>query len=197
MAINTSSTGSTVYTSSATATWYTGTGTSTSTSIGTCAPLIDVSVYDSTNIINGDIEVLSNSNIKLPDGTIIEVDKNGNFKIEDKDSKVVYKSNSIREFNKYMNASDLLEDFIEDLGKANVKQGEVLAIPIEMFINWIIHKSAEQDGDEIPKDIPSLEDNSYKHPRCKCCGKFIKKEIVAKGLYFCNGSHYQKYMEKI
>jgi len=187
--------------------WYnttSGTSTSTATNIsitnctfvssGGTAIYIDADssfVHD-----NGNIQVHNGSVLELPDGTIINVDDNGNFEILDDDAKIIYKANRVREFNRYMNASDLLEAFIEDLGKANVKQGEVLSVPIEMFINWIIHKSAEQDGDSIPQDIPSLEDNKYKHPQCKCCGRFIKKSLFAKGLHFCDGDHYQKYIEK-
>lgn len=182
-------------TNSTNGTWYTvGSGTTSGTS-GTVSST-NISVYDDNKIVDGEATINPDSTLSLPDGSIIEVDSNGNFTIEDKDSKVIYKANRVREFNRYINASDLLEAFIEDLGKSGIKQGEVLSIPIEMFINWIIHKSAEQDGEVIPKDIPSLEDNRYKHPKCKYCGCFIKKEIFAKGLQFCDGDHYQKYLEK-
>ena len=187
---------STGTTSTASTAWYNTTTGVISTSNSNSSSVIDITSYDTKSLVQGEAEVFADSSLKMPDGTVIDVDSSGNFKIEDKDAKVIYKSNSIREFNRYMNASDLLEAFIGDLGKANIKQGEVLAIPIEMFINWIIHKSAEQDGDDIPQDIPSLEDHRYKHPRCKCCGKYIRKDLFAKGLRFCDGSHYQKYLEK-
>lgn len=94
--------------------------------------------------------------VKMPDGSTIEVDNQGNYKILDEDAQVTYKGNRLREFNKYINASDLLEDFIKDLGVAGIKQGEVLGVPIEFFINWLIHKAAEQDGDPVPEELSYL-----------------------------------------
>jgi len=188
-------------------TWYS-TNSGTLTTTGTTASFTNCTFVSSNGTAiyinadsslvhdNGNIQVHNGSILELPDGTIINVDDDGNFEILDANAKITYKANRVREFNKFMNASDLLEAFIEDLGKANVKQGEVLNIPIEMFINWIIHKSAEQDGDDTPDDIPALTDMRYKHPQCKCCGRFIKKDLINKGLNFCNGDHYQKYMDK-
>jgi len=164
------------------ATWYNaGTATSTTTALSTATTssftnctfisnsgtAVYIDIDSNLSVRNGNIKVNNGSILELSDGTVIKVDINGNFEVLDKDAIIIYKANRVREFNKYVNASDLLENFIEDLGKVGIKQGEVLTIPIEMFINWIIHKAAEQDGDEIPQDIPSLEDNRYKHPKCK------------------------------
>lgn len=178
---------------------YIGTSASALTTLSTI-PTNSIVYYtdiELDNKLSGNIKVDHNSKLELPDGTIIDLDNSGNFEIIDKDAKIIYKANRTREFNKFINASDLLENFIKDLGKVNIRQGEVLNIPIEMFINWIIHKSAEQDGDSVPNNIPALNNNKYKHPKCKCCGRFIKKELVSKGLNFCNGNHYQKYIERL
>jgi hypothetical protein len=132
--------------------------------------------------------------VELPDGSILEIDLNGNYRILDEQAQVTYKANRVREFNRYINASDLLEDFIRDLGVAGIKQGEVLGVPIEAFINWIIHRAAEADGDPVPAEIPRLEDQARKrhHPRCRCCGRFIRRKQADSGLLFCNGEHYQR-----
>ena len=86
---------------------------------------------------------------KLPDGSNLVVDFNGNYEIVDYKAKVTYKSNNIREFNKFVNSSDVLEAFIRDAGKAGVKQKEVFNLPIELFINWLIVRAAEKDGEAV------------------------------------------------
>lgn len=145
--------------------------------------------------IGGHVDVSRGAQLNLPDGSKLHVQHDGNFKIDDSNAKVTYKSNNVREFNKFMNASDLLEDFIKDLGKVGIKQNQFLNIPIEAFINWLIHRAAEQDGDPPPQDVKLLEDEAQerKHPKCLHCGKFISPDLPAQ---FCNGDHYQQYIER-
>jgi hypothetical protein len=130
--------------------------------------------------------------LKLPDGSVLKIDSSGNYKIEDKNAKITYRANNIREFNRFLNASDLIESFIKDLGVVGVKQDQVLNIPIELFINWLIIKSAEQDG-ENPPDVPKLEIKLK--PRCKHCGRFMTKNREKIG--FCNVDHFSKYENKV
>jgi hypothetical protein len=87
----------------------------------------------------------------LPDGSKLVIDFNGNYEIIDHNAKVTYKSNNIREFNKFVNSSDVLEDFIRDVGKLGVKQKDVFSLPIELFINWLIIRAAEKDGEPVSK----------------------------------------------
>lgn len=134
--------------------------------------------------------------IELPDGTIIKVDDTGNFVINDANSKVVYRGNNIREFNRFLNASDLLEQFIKDMGLVGVKQDEILNVSIGLFINWLIVRSAEQDGEEVPPDIKKVEYKKDK-PRCKCCGRFLSNNRFKAGLLFCNSDHFEKYEHKL
>lgn len=143
------------------------------------------------DVVNQKINVKHGWSLETPDGTIINVDNNGNIEIKDDNAKIVYKANRIREFNRFLNASDLLEDFIRFIGSKGVKQDEVLNIPIEVFINWLIIEAAVVDGEEPPM----LPLNNKEYPRCLTCGKFIKKSLaqVAK---FCNPDHYSKYLLK-
>lgn len=143
------------------------------------------------DIQNQKIKAKHGWSIETPDGTLIKIDNNGNIEIEDDNAKIVYKANRIREFNRFLNASDLLEDFIRFIGSKGVKQNEVLNIPIEIFINWLIIEAAKEDGEEPP--ILPLNNKDY--PRCLICGRFIKKSLaqVAK---FCNPDHYSKYLLK-
>lgn len=94
--------------------------------------------------------------IKLPDGTIVKVDDLGNFKIEDKDAKVVYQAQRMREFNPFVNASDLLSSFIRDVGALGITREELSKLPIPLFINWLVIKAAERDHDPIPDDVTPL-----------------------------------------
>ena len=59
--------------------------------------------------------------IDLPNGAVLEIKKSGNIKITDVDSKVTYKACGVREFNRFINASDLFQDFIKFLGSKGVK----------------------------------------------------------------------------
>ena len=131
--------------------------------------------------------------IELKDGTILDIDNKGNFKIIDKDAKVTYKSNNVREFNEYINASNLVEKFIRFLGSNyKVRQDQVLKIPIELFIIWLIAEAAEKDGEPAPietKLIPEKLSNRHKG-RCRYCGKFIPKKLIMAGINFCNQIHF-------
>lgn len=93
----------------------------------------------------------------LPDGATLRIAVDGSYAIEDENAKVLYRACRVREFNPYINASDLLEAFITEVGKYDgVNQGDVLALPIEAFINWIILEAAKRDGDPID-DLPTVE----------------------------------------
>jgi hypothetical protein len=100
---------------------------------------------------------------------------------------------------RYLNASDLLEEFIKDIGALGIRQSEVLAVPIELFINWLIVKSAEEDdkADEV-KDIPKLPSafSTYRRDRCRCCGRFVTAQARKMDMYFCSGEHYSKFMSR-
>jgi len=149
--------------------------------------------YSNENLIGIEVipEILhpdKKMKILMKDGTIIEIDNDLNYIILDQDAKVTYKGNRIREFNKYINASDLLEHFITDMGKLGANQSNILSTPIEIFINWLILKAAQQDGDILPEQ-PKL----IQKPKCKLCGKFILQQLADKGFNFCNPAHSEKY----
>ena len=84
-----------------------------------------------------------------------------------------------REFNTYINASDLLDEFIRFLGTEGVKQGEVMDLPLELFIKWLIVRSCEADGEEPPLQLPPVKKCLAKpQPRCVKCQRYMRKEIV-------------------
>lgn len=129
--------------------------------------------------------------LRFPDGTVIEVEANGSFTINDKNAKVVYKANRSRNFNPFLNASDKLEDFIKFCGQAGVKQDEVLNIPIKHFIGWLIVESAKADHEPTP-DIPLLPDlRKENRPHCLVCGRFMSKKLKARKIEFCRPSCFE------
>lgn len=143
----------------------------------------------------------------MPDGSVIAVDELGNYKIEDSDAKVIYQANRVREFNPYVSASDLLEKFIREVGQLDgIDQGEILRLPIEPFINWLILQAAKRDGDST-KDLPSVEEAlpkqlalpapSWYRPRCDVCKRFIKKTWADAKIAFCSPAHMQLRLAKL
>lgn len=132
--------------------------------------------------------------IRLPDGTVIDVEANGSFTINDKDAKVTYRANRVRDFNSFVNASDKLEAFIQFCGQIGVRQGEMLDIPIKHFIAWLIVEAALADG-EKPDDIAKLPDlRQHIKPRCKC-GRFLSRKHVERKVAFCRTVCLEKQLE--
>ncbi len=146
--------------------------------------------------------------LELPDGTIIEVKDDGSYAVVDADAKVKYKGNPLREFNRYINASDLLEEFVDFVGSVGGidKQG-FFDLPVELFIRWLVIRAAEADGDDAPEDEAvlkaSLAPKALPAPapkvwrNCKCCGKFVTKKKAEHGLFFCSTEHYERFSDKV
>lgn len=140
------------------------------------------------------------NNYILPDGSVILLDDDGNYRIEDSEAEVVYKANRVREFNPYINASDLLEAFIGDLGKAGVKQTEVLHVPIDAFIHWLVYKASERDGDVHEGMAPvlrALPAPKLVLPRCSYCGRFLRRAWAAARVSFCSPDHMSKALARL
>lgn len=138
--------------------------------------------------------------MELPDGAKLVVDDMGNYRIEDKDAKVTYQANRIREFSPYLNASDMLAKFVEYVGSLGVKQSEVLGLPLELFINWLVIEAAERDSDPIPSDVVPIPQHhrikSLLRPKCLTCGRFIKRLYMKHNFPFCHPEHGSAYVQR-
>lgn len=191
------------------AAWINDTGTSTSTTGSyylitgntdtgtTTSSTVYSGSYPETKIIRSfeipkELNINKPVKLKMADGSVIDVDDQLNFKVIDKNAKVTYKGTRNRAFNKYINASDLLEQFISDMGKLGAVQSNILNVPIETFINWLIFKAAEQDGEEPDKKFLPKPQH-----RCKWCGKFMLTQLAKEGFNFCNPKHSEKYFLKL
>ncbi len=181
----------------------------TSSATGLGAPMaMTVQQILRTKIVSGE-----KIDIELPDGAFLHVAEDGSYKIEDKNAKITYRANRVREFNRFLNASDLLVKFIEYLNSLHLKQKEALGLPIDLFIAWLIIEAAKAD-DEEPQaaELAKLETLMRQHvqidppspmlalpapmPRC-FCGRFMSRERAAKGLAFCTGAHMDRYESKL
>lgn len=95
------------------------------------------------------------------------------------------------EFNKYINASDMLEEFIKWVGKEGVRRHEVMGLPLELFIKWLIIQACEQDGEEpnVQLALPAPRHQ----PRCLGCGRWMKaEEVIYMHDQRCAGFYYTR-----
>lgn len=86
-----------------------------------------------------------------------------------------YPDHAPRGFNRYLNASDLMEEFIKDLGVLGIKQGEFVDLPVMLFLNWLVIRAAEAD-----EDAPPVKVN-----HCQRCGRFTPGTYRRAALPFC------------
>jgi len=157
---------------------------------------------------NGRLTVQSgiDSEIALPDNTIISVKADGSYKIIDDGGKIKYKGNPLREFNPYINSSDMLEEFVDFVASVGgVSKRNFLNIPIELFIRWLVIRAAEADGDDLPEDQTSILNHPALLPapiqkqsaKCKCCGRFINKKRASHSIFFCSTDHFDEFSRKM
>lgn len=136
----------------------------------------------------------------LPDGAKLVIDHDGNYKIDDKDAKVIYKANRVRDFSPHINASEMLAQFVEYVGTLGVRQTEVLTLPIELFINWLIITAAERDHDPVPEDVVVADHKALvtlRNPRCLYCQRFITRLSMERRFPFCNLDHGGRYLIRV
>jgi hypothetical protein len=105
------------------------------------------------------IELGQSGVLELPDGARLEYDADGSYRMIDADARVTYRACRFREFNRFLNASDLLEEFISDAGALGARQSDMMQGALALFVNWLVLKAAEADGDTPPPDVPALADH--------------------------------------
>jgi hypothetical protein len=139
------------------------------------------------------LDVRGPKDIHLPDGTVIALDRNGNFVIQDKDARVKYAANRNRNFNPFVNAGDQAARFIEYVRTIYpaLRKKEAGELPLALFIQWLIVEAAERDHDPVPEDVTPLREDrllqAVVQPRCAypSCNRFIRKTYVAAGFNYC------------
>jgi hypothetical protein len=91
------------------------------------------------------------------------------------------------EFNKYLNASDLLEEFIRFVREQGaVEKDGILQLPVELFVRWLIVRAMEEDKEAPPEPISAIAASLVPHPvgrtvrhRCLGCGRFMRHAPLA------------------
>jgi len=131
---------------------------------------------------------------RLPDGTLIRVDGQGNFQLDDANAQVIYRANRNREFNPYLNASDLLARFVKYVGSLGIPAQDILTIPTSLFVQWLVLEAAQHDGDTPPPDVRPLPESrllkSRLRPQCQLptCRRFLPRERAGRYPY-CSPDH--------
>lgn len=77
-----------------------------------------------------------------------------------------------RGFNVYLNAFDLLMEFTKEAHAAGIRRADFVRLPVELFVTWLILKSAEFDGIEPPEGTPRALPFPRRF-RCLDCGRFV------------------------
>lgn len=135
--------------------------------------------------------------IKLPDGTILDVKADGSFQILDKDAKITYRANRHREFNRFINASDQVEGFIRFCSEQGISKSDMLELPLNTFIAWLIVEAARADQEAEP-DVPLLADlRKIRFPRCIQCQRFIPHAYPRLKLEFCKPLCFDRYQRRL
>ena len=146
--------------------------------------------------------------IELPDGGVFELNADGSYSLKDANAKITYKAARHREFNKYLNCSDLIEEFINYVGGIGLKKNEIMKIPVSLFIAFLVVRAAEADGEDVPEQEVMMLKNAHndilllpapdKKPHCELCGRFISSRLKSAGLLYCNPEHAGKgYAKKL
>lgn len=87
--------------------------------------------------------------------------------------------------NKYLNASDMLEEFMEWCGEdKQLTKREFASLPIHLFIQWLIVRAAENDNEPIQEEKLALERAKRPVHRCGHCGRY-----TALGMPYCDSAH--------
>jgi hypothetical protein len=143
-------------------------------------------------------KLLPGTTYNMPDGSKVIIGADGGFTIDDKYARRLYKAAKVHDFNPFLNAADLIEEYIQELVPQGIRQDEVLHLEIEKFIFWLVHKAAEKDNDPIPQDIPRLPDlrRIKTLPRCGYCARFIRKAWARAQVNFCSPIHMERKMIK-
>jgi hypothetical protein len=94
----------------------------------------------------------------LPDGATLTINDDTSYQFCDKDAKVTYAANRNREFNEYVNVSDILDQFMQYASAMKLTRDQFLTIPIQTFLKWLIIEASRKDGETVPDhEVKQLE----------------------------------------
>lgn len=163
----------------------------------------------SVRVRGGRVSNQESFSLDLPDGSVFHFDR-GKYRIEDANAKITYAANRSRDFNRFVNASDLVAEFIEFAAKTAGgpdEPADILKLPLDLFIAFLIVRASEQDSEVPPdaamakldRDIPIAllppPRPATPRGRCSCCGRFVKDRVRDTGILACSPAHAQRAIE--
>ncbi len=77
-----------------------------------------------------------------------------------------------------------MEAFIRYVGDLGVRQGEVLSLPLDLFIKWLILEAAKRDDEPAPEDVVIV----IEQPRCLGCQRWMPKCAESRKVPFCEAA---------
>lgn len=80
-------------------------------------------------------------------------------------------------WNKYVNGSDLLEEFIAYAGANGARADDIMSLPVELFVKWLVIRACETDEEEAPVALEPRE-LRRPQPRCLGCQRFMQRDVV-------------------
>ena len=134
--------------------------------------------------------------LNLPDGAKLKVETDGSYQLRDENARITYRACRIRAFNSFLNASDKIEAFIRFCGQAGVRKNEMLKLPLDLFVSWLVLEAAKADGEPEPNILLLPDLRKRQKPRC-LCGRFLKRSLFAAGVAYCSGACLDRHLVKL
>jgi hypothetical protein len=88
---------------------------------------------------------------KLPGGATLTIDDQHNYTIDDSTAKVIYAVSPHREFNEFVNVSDILDRFMAYLADLKLNKDDFLELPMRLFLLWLVIEAAKKDREPVPQ----------------------------------------------
>ena len=99
-----------------------------------------------------------------------------------------------------LRSSEILESFVKWLKEHKISSSQLKHINMKDYMQWIILETAriEDEVDENwnfeSKELIKRIKATIPGNRCLHCGSFLHNDKIEKDLKFCNGEHYDKYL---
>jgi hypothetical protein len=91
--------------------------------------------------------------------------------------------------------------FVDYVRTLRVRQDEVLGLPLELFINWLVVEAAERDQDPVPDGVVRVPEHravrDLVRPKCLSCGRYIPRAYHRQRFDFCNPEHGAAYARRL
>lgn len=135
-------------------------------------PKVDEFTIDASKMPAGPVSILLN------DRSVLRIQHDGNYEFRDATKKKIARSRPAAplEFNRYANASGLLEKFIAFCGSVGITINEFKALPIELFIVWLVQEAERSDGLENDGSEVYRAMKNVLQKKCLSCGRFISRK---------------------